>query len=439
MKAIFAVSALAAAIATPAFAADTEATTSYTGGVKVEFTQQLSRDENENPTPASSFGENGDDTSLSASVAVANGPFSGTIKFSDGDEVEVEGLKVDNGTFAFGDIGGIISTEGTVDGMKSNAWATDSAFRYTNADLGLKVQVSEGNTERKGDLDLNADDDALDKVNVVTGYELDATNTAVAVTEEKEEWDQVLDSLATAGLDVAYSQDLGVATVTADLQYRVTAAPLIDGGETTGNEAAALYAGVKAVAMPVEMLTLTAGFNTGHGDDLSDASDTVASYGVKADVAVMEGVTAYGTYAATDVSGSDPKITAGAAATFGPATASVDFEVEGDTVLSVAATQAMDALTLSADVEYTIPETGDNSFEAMAKVAYAVSEMTSASVQVTSDNGDNLETIANVTHKLEDGITFAVDYENDDHTTSGNDKDGSNNKHELKFTASYSF
>ncbi len=429
MKAIFAVSALAAAISAQAIAADTEATTTYTGGVKVEFTHDLDASQGDGPNI------NGDDTKLEGSVSVANGPFSGTLKFTDGDEVEVSDLKVDNGTLSFGDIGSIVTTEAPVDGMSEDTdYAVDAAFRYTNADMGLKVQFEKGITKTTYEFDVDGDGAANDKVQICSadstsaGYLVDGTAvsaTAPGSCDEEKEWELEKTVNGSAGLAIAYMADYDVAAVTADLQYRVDA----------DYEAFKPYLGLKVTSSPVDMLSLTAAYTMGSSMALASGTDSaVSSYGVRADVTAMEGVTAYASYADAD---GDTKTQAGVKAVFAPVTATVDWVADDEITAKVSAEQAMDALTLSGYGQYKVEAA---EFEAQAKAVYAISDMTSATASVTSFNGDNLEVIASVTHTTEDGISLSATFESDDRPSPvSNAKDDDNYENSIKLAASYSF
>jgi hypothetical protein len=144
MKAIFAVSALAAAISAQAMAADTEATTTFEGEVSVTYT----------------LGDTAEgSTDLSSEMSVANGPFSATVSMGAGDDdgdlaLSISDVMYDNGTLSFGQLGNIYSdalvTGNTGDEDHNFAgsqfsiddgFKQDAAVQYTNADLGLKVQV----------------------------------------------------------------------------------------------------------------------------------------------------------------------------------------------------------------------------------------------------------------------------------------------------------
>lgn len=178
MKAIFAVSALAAAISAQALAADTEFTTKANGAMDVIWTYDLAADEK-----AHDVSKNEDDFNygLKYTVNVKNGPFSGDLYFeakdyagklatktstesidhdndattdeidvvtsssidSDKLKIEVKNLKVTEGKVSFGQVGKLKDTDKylkVVEDMNETAAGVDAAFRVQVTDE-LKVQL----------------------------------------------------------------------------------------------------------------------------------------------------------------------------------------------------------------------------------------------------------------------------------------------------------
>lgn len=113
MKAIFAVTALAAAISAQAIAADTEITTTANGAMDVNFILDMNAD------PATydvDLKEDDFNYGLKYNVAVANGPFTGSLFFEAKDQVgtpatiEVKDLIVTDGAISFGQVGSLMET-----------------------------------------------------------------------------------------------------------------------------------------------------------------------------------------------------------------------------------------------------------------------------------------------------------------------------------------
>lgn len=410
MKAIFAVSALAAAISAQAIAADTEATTTFTGAISYETTFDIDAEDR-----SMSVG----DESLAASIAVKNGGFSGTLSIDEeGDtdegegfnEITVSDLQYQEGPFLFGQgIGSIVSTAGAVGTMSTNTdYDAADGFRYTNEDMGLKVQLEAGDT----DIDEDGDTD---------------------------------NSLATDfGLAAAYMADLDVATVTVDAQYR-EANSATKGADTMTRP----YVGAKVEASPIDMLTVTAGVTMGGEgvdkfleDDEGGANTT--SYGVRGDVTVMEGLTAYAYYSDNLRDGvADNEAKVGAEFVLAPLTLSAShaMQLEAETATTEAAAvlsqdfAVSDALTVNAHAKATWETDTDVVWEAGADATYAVSAMVSAYAGYELiESGDESEATAGVVYTTEGGATMSADYRN---ASADYDDDGL--EHTFKLKAAYSF
>lgn len=147
MKAIFAVTALAAAISAQAIAADTEITTTANGAMDVNFILDMNAD------PATydvDLKEDDFNYGLKYNVAVANGPFTGSLFFEAKDQVgtpatiEVKDLIVTDGAISFGQVGSLMNTDQYVESINEDMSETkldvDVAFRYTISDE-FKVQL----------------------------------------------------------------------------------------------------------------------------------------------------------------------------------------------------------------------------------------------------------------------------------------------------------
>jgi hypothetical protein len=123
MKAIFAVSALAAAISAQAIAADTEATTTFSGSMDAAFSVDLANDATKNVALVEDD-DDGEGYEIDMEIAVVNGPFSGSVGIEaydndlDGDQslgdnvkVTVGDLTVTDGKLTFGQVGNLMSTD----------------------------------------------------------------------------------------------------------------------------------------------------------------------------------------------------------------------------------------------------------------------------------------------------------------------------------------
>jgi hypothetical protein len=407
MKAIFAVSALAAAISAQALAADTEATTTFAGSISYETTFEL-----DTPDRSMSVG----DESLSMDISVANGGFSGTLSFvEEGDdddgadpdnvenEISVSDLQYAEGAFLFGQgVGSIMSTAGAVGNMDSTMdFDASDAFRYTS-DLGLTLQLEVGDDD--WDEDGDTDDQATD-----------------------------------FGVAVAYMTELDVATVTVDAQVRE-----FNAGAGDEDTMADPYVGAKAVAAVTDMVTITAGLSyggTGAGK-FDDAVDAVVAYGAQADVAVMEGVTAAAYYSTTDTNN---EVGVSASATFAPltVTASHTMQLEAETA-TTEATAALsedfavsDAMMVNAHAEASWETDADVDWSAGVNATYMISEMLKAYAGYELDTaGDGTEAIASLTYTTEGGAALSATYTNRNDIFDADDSDAQN---DVVLKAAYSF
>jgi hypothetical protein len=422
MKAIFAVSALAAAISAQAIAADTEATTTFSGEINYNTWFDL---EAENRFMTVVDGE--DETELDMSISVANGGFSGSLSYdAHDDDWSIGDLQYSEGAFLFGQgVGSIVSTEASVGNMSDDVdYDAGDAFRYTS-DFGLTVQAEAGNTY----FDNGNDDD--DEV-VFNGANAGATATGADNTASD------------LGIAVAYMADLDVATVTVDAQYR-EAVSATDGNDTMIRP----YVGAKVVASPVDMVTVTAGATMGGAqtdkvlkDDQGGANTT--SYGVQADVTVMEGVTAMAYYSANVRDGvTDNEAKVSATATFAPltVTASHAIQLEAETATTEASAtlsqdfEVADGVVANAHAEASWETDTDVDWSAGADVTYAISEMMSAYAGYEVNNaGDDSELTAGVIYTTEGGAEMKAAYRN---ASADYDDDGI--EHTVKLSASYSF
>ncbi|MFC3853873.1 hypothetical protein ACFOSD_13920 [Salinispirillum marinum] len=282
----FAVSALTLAIAGTAVA---EATTemSYTGSVRVQTVFDLEAESRENQLPGYAAADE-DWYNFNITTTVKHGPMSGKIRVGIHEDekaggsgwsptsvtndknngyVRVFDLRVDEGAVSFGQIGDIADTVGKLEGLTDFDTAAEtaldaglgvkSAARYTVADLGLKVQA-EGN------------------------------------------------DVADFGFAAAVHQDLGVAQVWADFQYREP-----DGGNSDVDAITGL--GVAVEASPIDALTIEGAFRNNSGADDS-------AWAAKATFAVSDTISVYGQVASISTENERMAVRAGGSAAFAPIT-----------------------------------------------------------------------------------------------------------------------
>jgi len=357
----FAVSALALAIAGQATAEEATAEVEFTGSVKVQGTMDLENDLRFNSAPGLPSNDRDEDWfNLEATWTISNGPFSGDliVGLTDQDDprVAVDNLVVEEGPVSFGQVGSVMATDGVLETVTDEdnegfGFDVDAAARYTVADLGLKVQA-EG--------EANA-----------TGIPAPA-NTPVF------------------GIAAGIEQDLDVATVWADFQYRETANATFDGmedGETVF--------GAAVEASPVDMVTLTAAFQNTSVDDGDSA------YGVKADVTLADGISVYGQFydASTETDDSE-MIKVGGSAEFAPIT------VEGN---------------FKSGISEDGPSGGFDAGVVDAKVTYTEGMITAfgeVEVELNGDADAGTKFVLGGMYTTDSGIEYGSEYENstEDHS-----------------------
>jgi hypothetical protein len=148
MKAIFAVTALAAAISGQALAADTETTTSFTGVMNAQFIYDMQPDLATYDIDQNVDGDDNEGYEITMSTAVVNGPFSGSVGITNREGVtafDIGDLVVTDGSISFGQVGSLMATDeytgGAANDMKDgNDLSVDVGFRYAVSDS-LKVQL----------------------------------------------------------------------------------------------------------------------------------------------------------------------------------------------------------------------------------------------------------------------------------------------------------
>lgn len=250
----FAVSALALAIAGTA-TAETTTEVEFAGELKVNTVFDFESETMINNMPGFSSAE--DEYSLYGVWSVTNGPFSGDILVgieedeaagNTGGYVEIDGLRVDEGPISFGQIGRITDSARLYENLTdendlfgedtSTRIGVDAAFRYTLADLGLRVQA-EGNG----------------------GHPF--------------------------GFAAALNQDLDVAEVWFDAQFRQrTEAQATGNAADTGMEDGETTVGAAVVASPVDQVTLSAAFR------MTSVTEQSA-FALKADVQATDQISAF--------------------------------------------------------------------------------------------------------------------------------------------------
>lgn len=365
----FAVSALTLAIAGTAAA---EATTemSYTGSVKVESVLDFESERNTHALPGY-YGEEEDWYNFNVTTTIKHGPMSGKIRVGihedegagDGSkngngkdnngQVKVFDLRVDEGPISFGQIGRVTATAGLYESItdeteiigkdESTRIGVDAAARYTMADLGLKIQA-EGNGP------------------AATAHPF--------------------------GFAAAIEQDLGVAKVWADAQYRqgldVAAGGMADAVTTFG-------AAVQAT--PVDMLTLTAVFRN-DGRKLNGDGDSV--FAAKASVDLTDTINVYGIVADSSLEADGMVIKGGVSAGFDAVKVSASYEADLEEVAA--------GLVLT-KAEYTAGAIG-----AFVEANYSMADFKLATGTTERDAG--LELVLGGSYTTESGIKYGAEYTN---------------------------
>ena len=211
MKAIFAVTALAAAISAQAFAADTEITTSANGAMDVNFILDMNADPS---TYDVDLKEDDFNYGLKYTVKVANGPFSGKLYFEAKDtvgtpgKIEVKDLIVTEGNIKFGQVGKLQATD------KYTKVVKDLAETRQGVDVGLRYMVSEGfNVQLQG-----KNGDANTATGVAAQYKVDSDTLSYVVEGEATLSANEDETPVFVGAGVTYKAD--VATVKAAVNYQ---------------------------------------------------------------------------------------------------------------------------------------------------------------------------------------------------------------------------
>jgi hypothetical protein len=308
MKAIFAVTALAAAISGQALAADTETTTSFTGTMDAQFIYNLAEQTETIPTATSGVTEDvvvpsnfdvdlnddGDDNEgyeVTMSTAITNGPFSASVGVTSREGVaalDIGDIIVTDGNLSFGQVGTLMSTDEYIDASVTMAGGDDMdpdadvGFRYVAAE-GLTVQLGGDNTDTAG-TSLIASAQFAGAAGSLA-YVVEGQMKASAVGSEKN-----LDAPMFVGAAATYSAD--IATVMAalnytsdtagvtDTDYAVNATTTVAGAtltvgylepstETTDDEE--MFGGV---SYAIDVITLSAGYKM---TTLADAGDEVTA------------------------------------------------------------------------------------------------------------------------------------------------------------------
>ncbi|EAR07977.1 hypothetical protein [Reinekea blandensis] len=227
MKAIFAVSALAAAISAQAIAADTEATTEFTGAMDAQFILDMNADP---VTYDVDLKEDDYNYGITMETTVVNGPFSGSIGIESDEgatDFLIGDLVVTDGKLSFGQVGSLMATDTYVESinedMEETALDVDVAFRYMVSDE-LSVQLQGLNFGKDGE---PATYDAGTKTGLAAAYASEAGALSFAVEGEAyfsgPGADADLDPEMFAGAGVTYTTD--AVTVMGVVNYTGTSNP----------------------------------------------------------------------------------------------------------------------------------------------------------------------------------------------------------------------
>ena len=295
MKAIFAVTALAAAISGQALAADTETTTTFSGALDARVIYNMAG-ATEVLTPLDSTFDvdlNDDDDFLygiSMDVAVTNGPFSGSVGIESDEDTGVTAtlgdLVVTDGNLSFGQVGGLMSTDEYIDASVTMAADDDMedgiAFRYVAAE-GVTVQLGgdEANTTGTSIIASAQYAGAAGSLAYVVEGQMKASALG---SELGLDAPMFVGAAATYSADIAtvmaalnYTSDTAGAT---DTDYAVNATTTVAGAtltlgylepstETTDDEE--MFGGV---SYAIDVITLSAGYKM---TTLADAGDEVTA------------------------------------------------------------------------------------------------------------------------------------------------------------------
>lgn len=387
MKAIFAVSALAAAISAQAMAADTEVTTSVSGAVTFKTTVDFEgsvdadgKDATEIDVYLDSEDDADDGGAYGAYIAwdIQNGPFSATITVQGEDnggtdgvvDVVIEDVMVEEGALSFGQLGALDSTDEYTH-LQEDAGVTladvDAAFRYTAGDFAVQLEGVQG-TDGNG-----------------------TANTTLTGSD--------------FGLGAQYSGSSDALSYVVEAQVRASSL-----SPSTSEARIFLGAGATYTA---DMFTVAAAANYTQGGYLAADPATELAFSVTAMPTDASSLYAKGTYVSGDGAAND-----------------------GASETTLGATYSLDSVGLEA--AYTLVEAGadasnlDNGSDfAMVKATYAANGYDYyASVEVYMDEGEDLDPLfeAGVSTSTDSGITYAADFDFQADTTT-----------QVALSAAYSF
>jgi hypothetical protein len=221
MKAIFAVSALAAAISAQALAADTEATTSFTGAMDAQVILDMESATIADSTYDVDLKEDDYNYGISFKFDVVNGPFSGSIgvKSDEGNtDFDIGDLVVTDGKLSFGQVGSFDATDGYVDGVVGMSDSTDDTKAvHIGSDVAFRYAVSDEMKVQLGGLNDDAGTAIIPAAQYMTesGALSFAVEGQVKLSAVGAELD--MDPEIFAGAGVTYASDM--VTVTAGLNY----------------------------------------------------------------------------------------------------------------------------------------------------------------------------------------------------------------------------
>jgi hypothetical protein len=298
MKAIFAVTALAAAISGQALAADTEATTTFNGAMEVDFTVDMAAETKNVNLQTTDDANDGGAYGLYMDVAVVNGPFSGslTVQTEDGTTtVDAGDIVVTDGPISFGQVGDLTTTDDYTYKMEdaNDAKGVDAAIRY-NVMEGFDVQLEGSQTPASPSVDDYGIGAAYSGAAGDVSYVVDAQ---VRLSDSVAAADSDAKPYVYYGAGVAYTTDL----VTVKGAFNSATSSVASANDTTTNE----Y-GLSVSSSPVDGLTV--GFDL---VDLNLDSDTDGSMIYKASGSFVAGsVTLSGYYEADDAENNGDEINA---------------------------------------------------------------------------------------------------------------------------------
>lgn len=254
MKAIFAVSALAAAISAQALAADTEIDTTVTGSVDVYFAYDLANDPAQGDVDLVEDGDDGEGNEVDMLFTVTNGPFHAGLsvelydsEYYDGPRLDYDSLYVETGNLTFGMIGNLTTTDEyagdmTEAGEVSSGDVDLIGFRYAVMD-GFTVQLHGGNA-------------------TITEVDEDGENTGLAVEGIQPSYNDLANEVYTAyGAAAQYTGSADALSYTVEASFLLSdfVADLSDDADPQ------LFVGAGA-DYALDAVTLTAAFNFWNGE-----------------------------------------------------------------------------------------------------------------------------------------------------------------------------